>query len=100
MRYSLILAAATTVAAWPMAELKALGLSNEDIKAAQGKPGQKRQDNSPPVLDPLSGVLSPLGLGGLVPRAEERDEDVNIDAAVLTPKAQRKHYEKRGLIGD
>lgn len=76
-----------------------------------------RQDNPAPVADPLSEVLSPLGLGGLTPRSprselhkrkiedhvrsrlEERDEDVNIDAAILTPKAVKRHVKERGLVG-
>jgi hypothetical protein len=32
-------------------------------------------------------------------RFEERDEDVNIDAAILTPKAHKRHFEERGLVG-
>lgn len=106
-----------------MAELHKRGLAPENMKEAYlqgrglGAPGQKRQDNPAPVLDPVSGVLSPLGLGGLVPRSprsevhnreieehirsrlEERDEDVNIDAPILTPKAHKRHVEERGLVG-
>lgn len=33
-------------------------------------------------------------------RMEERDEDVDINARVLTPKAAKRHFEERGLIGD
>lgn len=78
---------------------------------------EKRQENPAPILDPLSGVLSSIGLGSLVPRSsrseehsltieshirsrlEERDEDVDIDAKILTPKAHKRHVEERGLIG-
>ncbi|KAF2769155.1 hypothetical protein EJ03DRAFT_374684 [Teratosphaeria nubilosa] len=67
--------------------------------------------------NPNSGVLSPLGLGSLTPRSprsvehnaaieehirsrlEERDEDVNIDTKILTPKAHKRHVEERGLVG-
>ncbi|KAI9729140.1 MAG: hypothetical protein M1828_000225 [Chrysothrix sp. TS-e1954] len=106
-----------------MGELTRRGLAPESLKETylQGKglgdPIQKRQANPPPILDPLSGVLSPLGLGALVPRSprsdahnqaveehvrsrlEERDEDVDIDAPILTPKAHKRHFEKRGLLG-
>ena len=106
-----------------MAELTQRGLAPEDMKEAYekgmglGTPVEQRQDQPPPVLDPISGVLSPLGLGGLVPRSprsdehnraiekhirsrlEERDEDVDIDAPVLTPKAHRRYVEERGLVG-
>lgn len=76
-----------------------------------------RQENGDPILDPLSEVLSPLGLGAITPRAprseahalfiekhvrsrlEERDEDVDINAAILTPKAHKRHVEERGLVG-
>lgn len=151
---SLLLAyAATASALCPMSELTKRGLAPEDLKETylQGKglenPGEKRQANDPPIVDPVSGVLSPLGLGGLTPRSEkrqandppivdplsgvlsplglggltprsprsaeheraiddhvrarlhERDEDVNIDARVLTPKAHKRHVEQRGLVG-
>lgn len=125
MHLSLLLAYVSTAAALcPMGELNRRGLAPEDMKEAYlagrglGTPGQKRQDsNEPPILDPLSGVLSPLGLGSLTPRCarsdehnqaieehirsrlEQRDEDVDIDAAILTPKAHKRHFEKRGLIG-
>nr|POE48917.1 aromatic peroxygenase [Quercus suber] len=118
---SLLVAYASAAAAFcPMAELSRRGLAPADMQAAyaQGKglgtPGQKRQSNDPPLLDPLSGVLSPLGLGSLTPRSnehkraveehirsrlEERDEDVDINAAILTPKAHKRHVEERGLLG-
>lgn len=32
-------------------------------------------------------------------RLNERDEDVDIHARVLTPKAAKRHFEERGLIG-
>ncbi|KAH9842179.1 heme-thiolate peroxidase HTP8 [Teratosphaeria destructans] len=124
MRYSIILAAASTAAAFcPMAELSRRGLAPEAMKKEYlagrglGTPGQKRQDNPPPIADPISGVLSPLGLGSLTPRSprsaehnaaieehvrsrlEERDEDVNIDAKILTPKAHKRHVAERGLVG-
>lgn len=78
---------------------------------------EKRQDNPAPILDPLSGVLSSIGLGSLVPRSprseehslaiedhirsrlDERDEDVDIDAKILSPKAHKRHVEERGLLG-
>jgi hypothetical protein len=75
---------------------------------------QKRQENAPPILDPVSGLLSELGLGALTPRSkdhsraiedhiqsrlEQRDEDVDIDAVILTPKAHKRHVEERGLVG-
>lgn len=106
-----------------MAELSRRGLAPADMEKTYlqgrglGTPGQKRQANDPPILDPISGVLSPLGLGGLTPRSprseqhnraieqhirsrlDERDEDVNIDAAILTPKAHRRHVQERGLVG-
>lgn len=106
---SVLLAITSTVAAWPAAELSKYGLKAEDL--------HKRQGNPAPILDPISGILSPLGLGGLTPRSprsdahneaieqhirtrlEERDEDVDIDASILTPKAHKKHFEKRGLVG-
>lgn len=124
MHIAFLLASAVAVTAFcPMAELSRRGLAPEDMKEKYlqgrglGTPGQKRQANSPPVLDPLSGILSPLGLGSLTPRSprsaeheraieehvrsrlEERDEDVDIDAAILTPKAHRRHVEERGLVG-
>ncbi|KAK4497856.1 hypothetical protein PRZ48_010511 [Zasmidium cellare] len=106
-----------------MSELTKRGLAPEDMKRAYlageglGEPNQKRQANDPPILDPLSGVLSGVGLGSLTPRSprseehvraieehfrsrfEERDEDVNIDAPILTPKAHKRHVEERGLVG-
>ena len=124
--FQILSAAATANAlACPMSELVARGLAPEHLKERylQGKglgdPLEARQSNGPPIFDPLSGVLSPLGLGSLTPRSasprsaehnhlieehvrsrlEERDEDVNIDAPILTPKAHKKHYEKRGLVG-
>ena len=155
MRFSrqLLLAYASTAAALcPMAELSRRGLAPKDMEAAYlqgrglGTPGVKRQSDSPPVADPVSGVLSPerlgtltprlkrqsddpplldplsevlspLGLGSLTPRSprseqhkrdiehhvrsrlEERDEDVNVDAPILTPKAHKRHVEERGLVG-
>jgi len=94
-------------------------LSGEPSPAHLGSlnPREKRQDNPEPILDPLSGVLSSIGLGGLVPRsprseahshtiethirarAEERDEDVDINAKILTPKAHKRHVQERGLLG-
>lgn len=86
-----------------MQELTKRGLAPADMEAEYqagrglGAPRQKRQANNPPIADPISGVLSPLGLGGITPRSprsdahneaienhvrsrlEERDEDVNID---------------------
>ena len=122
--YALLLTYVSTAAAFcPMAELTRRGLAPPDMKESYlqgrglGQPGQKRQDNPPPILDPLSGVLSPIGLGSLLPRTprseehnrvieehirsrlEERDEDVNIDAPILTPKAHKRHFEERGLVG-
>jgi hypothetical protein len=99
-----------------MAELSRRGLAPPDLEAKYlagrglGEPGQKRQENDPPVLDPVSGLLSPEGLGSLTPRSprleehirtrwEERDEDINIDAPILTPKAHKRHIEERGLVG-
>jgi hypothetical protein len=106
-----------------MSELHRRGLAPADLEERylQGKgldaPVQKRQANGAPLVDPLSSVLSPLGLGSLTPRSprspehrrtieehvrsrlEERDEDVNIDAPILTPKAHRRHVEERGLLG-
>lgn len=121
---SVLLTSISTAAAFcPMAELSRRGLAPADMEAAYrrgeglGAPNEKRQSNPEPVLDPLSGVLSPLGLGSLTPRAprsaehvdiitehirsrmEERDEDVNIDADVLTPKAHKAYVQKRGLVG-
>lgn len=70
--------------------------------------------DGPALLDPVSALLSPLGAGALVPRDGQltaaqrahikarRDEPshlVDIDAAVLTPKAAKRHFQKRGLIG-
>jgi hypothetical protein len=113
----------TAGALCPMSELHRRGLAPPDLEERylQGKgldaPLQKRQANTPPLVDPLSGILSPLGLGGLTPRSprspehhraieehvrsrlEEHDEDVNITAAILTPKAHRRHVEERGLLG-
>ncbi|UZJ55619.1 hypothetical protein CBS101457_004939 [Exobasidium rhododendri] len=108
----------------PMGELAKRGLAPPDMQEAYnqgrglGTPGQKRQDNSPPLVEPISEILSPLGLGALTPRGEkmseahiravgdhvkarfnERDEDVNIDAPVLTPKAHKRFFQERGLIG-
>ncbi|KAF2479377.1 hypothetical protein BDY17DRAFT_327353 [Neohortaea acidophila] len=129
-----------------MAELSKRGLAPPDLEEKYkrgegiGAPGQKRQANDPPVLDPVSGLLSPIGLGSLTPkrqandpplldplseilsplglgslvprsaqhdlarehlraRLEERDEDVDIDAPILTPKAHKRHVEERGLLG-
>lgn len=121
--YLLLATVSTAVALCPMAELNRRGLAPEDMKEAYlqgnglGEPIQKRQANDPPLLDPLSGVLSGVGLGGLTPRSprsdehnqaiekhirsrlEERDEDVDIDAPILTPKAHKRHVEERGLVG-
>lgn len=124
LSYSLVLAAASTAVAFcPMAELSRRGLAPADMQKAYaqgrglGTPAQKRQSNDPPILDPVSGVLSPLGLGSLTPRSprsdehiraiedhfrsrfEERDEDVNINAPILTPKAHKRHVLERGLVG-
>lgn len=127
-----------TLAACPMAELSKRGLVPEDMARryhnGQGLGGEtlaearKREDppyngggneDAPPLLDPISGVLSPVGLGGLLPRdreaaersmrrrqaehfktrMEERDEDVDENSSVLTPKAAKRHFAKRGLIG-
>ncbi|EME39721.1 hypothetical protein DOTSEDRAFT_75386 [Dothistroma septosporum NZE10] len=121
---SIFLASVTLAGALcPMSEMSKRGLVPENMQETYrrgeglGAPIQKREDNPPPILDPLSGVLSPLGLGGLTPRSprsgahdqaieehirsrlEERDEDVNIDAPILTPKAHKRHVEKRGLVG-
>lgn len=117
----------SAMAICPMGELARRGLAPAEMQEAYnegrglGTPGQKRQDESsppgkdgPPLLDPISGIVSPIGLGGLLPRSEtqkreweqhirsrleERDEDVNVDAPILTPKAQKRHFEERGLIG-
>nr|ANZ54413.1 heme-thiolate peroxidase HTP8 [Leptoxyphium fumago] len=114
--YSVLLAYASAAAALcPMSELTRRGLAPEDLKEAYlrgeglGAPAQKRQDNDPPILDPVSGLLSPPGLGTehhnqaieehIRARMEERDEDVDIDAAILTPKAHKRHVAERGLIG-
>ena len=35
----------------------------------------------------------------MLSRFEERDEDVNINAPILTPKAHKRHMEERGLVG-
>ena len=137
--------ASTTTAFCPMAELARRGLAPEELKEAYllgkglGKPHktrqndndpvvasgergsltsrEKRQDNPAPILDHLSGVLSSIGLGSLVPRSprseehslaieahirsrlDERDEDVDIDAKILSPKAHKRHVEERGLLG-
>jgi len=116
-----------------MGELAKRGLAPADMQEAYnqgrglGSPGakrwgqeasKKRQADQPPIVDPISGVLSPLGLGALTPRDEprselhnraieehirsrlqERDEDVDINARVLTPKAHKRHFEERGLVG-
>lgn len=98
----------------PLSEvISRLGLGGLTPRSAKFR----RQANDPPLLDPLSEVLSPLGLGGLTPRSarpahhnraieehvrsrlEERDEEVDIDAAILTPKAHKRHVEERGLVG-
>lgn len=124
MHITALLLSATAVSAFcPMAELSRRGLAPEEMDQAYrrgeglGAPAEKRQANSPPLVDPLSEILSPLGLGGLTPRSarsanhdqaiadhirsrmEERDEDVNIDTAILTPKAHKRHVQERGLIG-
>lgn len=104
MHLSLLLAlGSTALAGCPMQDLSNRGLAPADMEAEYlagrglGTPGQKRQANDPPIADPISGVLSPLGLGAITPRSprsdahnaaiedhirsrlEERDEDVNID---------------------
>lgn len=156
MLLPLVLTYASAVAAvCPMGELTRRGLAPPDMKEAYlqgrglGTPGKKRQANDPPIADPISGILSPPGLGGITPRGppekrqandppivdplseilsplglgsltprsprsdahnlaieehirsrlEERDEDVDIDAPILTPKAHKRHFEKRGLLG-
>lgn len=100
------------VALCPMAELSRRGLATPDLEEAY------LQGRAPALSDdPLSGVLAPLGLGSMVlrqrrsadhertiedhvrSRLEERDENVDIDAAVLTPKAHKRFVEKRGLVG-
>ncbi|PWN45855.1 hypothetical protein IE81DRAFT_363690 [Ceraceosorus guamensis] len=98
-----------------LGDLSADKRGDAPVERAQAPPGS--HNDQPPLLDPLSGILSPLGLGGLTPRSDalpehlemqrrhilerlnERDEDVDIDARVLTPKAQKRHFEERGLIG-
>lgn len=125
LSHSLLLTCVSTaMAGCPMGELSKRGLAPRELAETYargeglGAPkASKRQADSPPIVDPLSGVLSPLGLGGLTPRSprsahheraieehirsrlEERDEDVNIDAAILTPKAHKRHVEERGLVG-
>lgn len=116
----------TALALCPMGELAKRGLAPPDMQEAYnqgrglGTPGQfQKRQNDPPIVDPISGILSPLGLGALVPRSneprseahnraieehirsrlEERDEDVDINAAILTPKAHKRHFEERGLLG-
>lgn len=121
-------------AACPMAELARRGMAPEELTQLyhrgeglnlghleQARDGAaKTHDNAdettpPAALDPLSGILSPLGLGGLLPRfsdehkrdmvehvlarQNEPDEQVNIDAPILTPKAHKRYVEERGLIG-
>lgn len=86
-------------------------ISKRDL-GGNGSPSDAK--DAPPLLDPLSGPLSGLGLGALVPRSEEhkrevyehvsrrldeRDEDVNMNAKVLTPKAHKRYHEERGLVG-
>lgn len=118
----LLACASTAMAACPMAELSKRGLAPPELAKAYhegrgiGEPGEKvaRQDNAPPILDPVSGVLSPLGLGAITPRneehkrfveehirsrLEERDEDVDINAPILTPKAHKRYVEERDLVG-
>lgn len=114
--------------ACPFGELSRRGLANPEMAERYfrgeglGDPHQQRDEPSatsdpkdpPPVLDPLSGVLSPVGLGGLVPRSEkhrreveehvrkrreEPDHEVDVNARVLTPKAHKRHVEERGLLG-
>jgi hypothetical protein len=120
------LSATVMGAACPFGELARRGMVDSELSARYFRgeglgpiPSKKRDDDpkapgsgpdDPPLLNPVSGILSPLGLGSLVPRdqvhqtivhqhirrqLEERDEDVNTEAKILTPKAHR----KRGLIG-
>lgn len=133
----LFVLAQAAMAACPMAELTRRGLAPPDLAEryarGEGLPEDhlvnKRQFNTPgdsgaadghdgpALLDPLSSVLSPLGLGGLVPRSDakrehleeqaahilarrnEPDHEVNIDSAILTPKAHKRYVQERGLIG-
>lgn len=114
MFFAVLLASVSTVAAFPQFSQV---VNSAHIRNSESLGSRSPQENPPPLLDPLSAVLSPLGLGGLTPRTprseqhrrkiedhirsrlEERDEDVNIDAAILTPKAHQRHVEERGLVG-
>lgn len=125
--------ATSALAVCPFGELARRGLADAELSEryfrgeGMGDPHEdamkKRKDDpkapgsgpdDPPLLDPVSGILSGLGLGGLVPRddrhsstlhdhmrrrLDEREEEVDIDAAVLTPKAHKRHFKERGLIG-
>ena len=135
----LLVLAQVALAACPMAELTRRGLAPPELAEryarGEGLPAdhlvkhKKRQlgtsgdtsatdgHDGPALLDPLSGVLSPLGLGGLTPRSDakrehleeqaahilarrnERDHDVDINKAILTPKAHKRHVQERGLVG-
>jgi hypothetical protein len=124
MRSTILLTCVSTAAAFSyLADLAQRGVGPAELDEAYrqarglGVPSQTRQENAPPILDPLSDVLSELGLGALTPRfprseahsraiedhvrtrLEERDEDVDINAAVLTPKAHKRHVKERGLVG-
>lgn len=112
----LVIYASTAMALCPMGELAKRGLAPPYMQEAYnqgrglGAPSQsQKRQNDPPILDPVSGFLSSLGLGALVPRSgeprskahnlaieehirsrlEERDEDVDINAKILTPKAHK-----------
>lgn len=133
----LVVLAQAALAACPMAELTRRGLAPPDLAEryarGEGLPEHhligKRQlgasgdtsagdsHDGPALLDPLSSVLSPLGLGGLVPRSDAKrehleeqaahvrarrnqpDHEVDIDSAILTPKAHKRYVKERGLIG-
>ncbi len=120
-------------AACPMAELIRRGEAPEELKqkylrgegigelhGAAAKRDNSREPDAPPLLDPVSGIISPIGLGAALPRAvvdkitpeqrdmqrrhvkerlDERYEDADIDSPILTPKAAKKHLAQRGLIG-
>lgn len=120
----------------PMAELTRRGLAPRELAALYARGHglsaehlSKRNDkrlldktnpdgtDTPPALDPLSGILSPIGAGALVPRSDVKrehieeqrahilarrnqpDHEVDVDSAVLTPKAHKRYVEERGLLG-
>lgn len=126
------LAANLVSAACPFGELARRGLADPELSEryfrGEGMPDPEEyvakrandplapgnEGNDPPLLDPVSGILSGVGLGALVPRSEEHqdqvyqhirrrldesEEEADIHANVLTPQAQKRHFKERGLIG-